>query len=298
LDNRAIQEEPVPRNTLSIDNVHDIPLSEVSGLGQRRAGASNEVLAVGDQRFDVIIAIVNGGGDWRFKKVSLASMLENARAEKSSEWEAADGDATGRVFMLQESPSRVYVIDRAFQQVEQRIDLNLDVSQRRELNWDADTNERAEGLVLLKNGHLLVAKEKEPPLLLEFGPGGDRAMGVRGDLLFDSLGEYPLGEEPHTTFELLTTWRLADDAVIADISDMAAGPDDHLYLLSDESRCIARIQANGSGGDSTISLAEVWELPEEMQQPEGLVILKDMVPVIAIDREEQEENLFVMEPLR
>jgi uncharacterized protein YjiK len=283
---------------LSIDTVHDIPLSEVSGLGQRRMPDSlHEVLAVGDQQFDIVVVHTDGDGGWQFETVSLAFALQGARADKSSEWEAADGDATGRVFMLQESPSRVYIADQDFEQIEHVIELKLERPERRELNWDADSNARAEGLVLLNNGHVLVAKEKEPPLILEFGKGHDGAEGMQPDLLLDSLGAYPLPNERTTIFDLLTTWHLDEESEITDISDMAPGPDDRLYLLSDESRCIAQVQTRVSRGESTLSVVDMWKLPDELQQPEGLVIMEGMVPLVAIDRDEQEENLFVLESL-
>jgi uncharacterized protein YjiK len=156
---------------------------------------------------------------------------------------------------------------------------------------------RAEGVVLLNNGHVLIAKEKEPPLILELGKRHDRAEGMQPDLLLDSLGEYPLPNERTTIFDLLTTWRLDEGSEITDISDMAPRPDDRLYLLSDESRCIARVQTRVSRGESMLSVVDMWKLPDELQQPEGLVIMGGMVHLVAIDRGEQEENLFVMEPL-
>ena len=187
---------------LSIEKVHDIPLSEVSGLGRRRTpDGVQQVLAVGDRQFDVIMAHQDGEASWRFDRVPL-----------------------------------------------------------------------------------------------EFGKHGDHAEGVQPSLLFDSLGEYPMPPDPTTTFELMATWSLDEASGITDISDMAEAPDGRLYLLSDESRCIARVRAATAGGPE-LSIEEIWELPEELKQPEGLIIMDDMVPLVAIDRDEQVKNLFVMQPL-
>ena len=285
-------------NRLAINKVHDIPLSEVSGLGQRRVpGNKHQILAVGDRKFEVVVVHPSDGEDWHYETIALGSVLKDADAEKSSEWEAADSDTTGRVFMLQESPGRIYVADRDLKHIECVIELTLDEDQRRELNWDADSNARAEGLVLLRNGHVLIAKEKEPPLFLEFGARGEDAQGVQPDLLFGSIGEFPLPQEQKVSFELLKTWSLDKGSGITDISDMAAAPNAGLYLLSDESRCIARAETNLSHEETQLSVREMWELPEELEQPEGLVIRDGMVPLVAIDRDEQAENLFVMEPL-
>src|SRR5918992_2114835 len=179
---------------LSIDAVGNVPLREVSGLGQRRhtTRGVGQILAVGDEEFALLFADVDAIGRNSFKAVDLREMIGGAAASEGSEWEAADGDATGRVFVLQESPARVFVLSIELDEVVRVIDLRLGPQERAELNWDASSNARAEGLVLLRNGHLLVAKEKDPPLLMEFGPMGERAGGVAPELLFASLGEFPL----------------------------------------------------------------------------------------------------------
>jgi uncharacterized protein YjiK len=286
---------------LSIDAVGDVPLREVSGLGQRRhrAGDVGQVLAVGDEEFALMLAdldAVVGGG---FHAVDLRKVIGSAAASEGSEWEAADGDATGRVFVLQESPSRVFVLNVELDEVERVIDLRLDAKERAELNWDASSNARAEGLVLLRNGHLLVAKEKDPPLLLEFGPARGRAEGLAPELVFSRLGEFHLPQDHHTDFSLLSAWRLEPEAHrrIDDISDVAAGPDERLYLLSDESRCIAQLEPALAPSRERVGVTAVWDLPEELQQPEDLVIREDLVPVVAIDKDEPSENLFVMASL-
>ena len=174
-----------------------------------------------------------------------------------------------------------------------------DERERAELNWDASSNARAEGLVLLKNGHLLVAKEKDPPLLMEFGPTGERAEGLAPELVFSSLGDFPLDDESRSDFSLVSFWRLESEASqrIGDISDVAAGPDERLYLLSDESRCVARLDPSLTPSRAGLGVTHLWELPERLRQPEGLVIREDMVPIVAIDKDEPSENLFVMSPL-
>ena len=44
-----------------------------------------------------------------------------------------------------------------------------------------DPNARAEGLLLLTSGHILVAKQMSPVYLIEFGPDGDEPVGVGDD---------------------------------------------------------------------------------------------------------------------
>jgi hypothetical protein len=292
----------VKTRQLSIAAIGNVPLREVSGLGQRRDAAREaaEVLAVGDNEFALMLAdvdeLADGGG---FRSVDLRQVIGHPAPSEGSEWEAADGDATGRVFILQESPARVFVLNDGLDSVAHAIDLRLDDRERAELNWDASSNARAEGLVLLQNGHLLVAKEKDPPLLMEFGPMGERAGGLAPELLFASLGEFPLQSDARSDFSLLSFWRLESEAGrrIGDFSDVAAGPDQRLYVLSDESRCIAQMDLSLTPSRASFGITELWELPDALRQPEGLVVREDMVPIVAIDKDEPSENLFVMTPL-
>jgi uncharacterized protein YjiK len=291
----------VKARQLSIDAVGNVPLREVSGLGQRHHDARGvgQVLAVGDEEFALLLADVDAVAGNTFHAVDLREVIGSAAASEGSEWEAADGDATGRVFVLQESPSRVFVLNIELDEVVRVIDLQLGPRERAELNWDASSNARAEGLVLLRNGHLLVAKEKDPPLLMEFGLAREQAEGLAPELVFSSAGEFHLPPDHHTDFSLVSVWRLGPgvDRRIDDISDVAAGPDGRLYLLSDESRCIAQLEPVLAPSRERLGVTAVWSLPEELQQPEGLVITDDMVPIVAVDKDQPAENLFVMAPL-
>ena len=52
--------------------------------------------------------------------------------------------------------------------------------------WSDPEGSRGEGMALLPGAHLLVAKEKKPAALIEFGPPHSRSRGlVRGGALAD-----------------------------------------------------------------------------------------------------------------
>ena len=74
------------------------------------------------------------------------------------------------------------------------------------------------------------------------------------------------------------------------------GPDGRLYALSDQSSSIARLgdldPRNGS-----VEVEETWHL-EDAKNSEGLVILDDGTPVVAVDRKARRGNLLAFEPLR
>jgi hypothetical protein len=286
---------------LGVRAVFDAPLVEISGLGQRprSPGGGPQILAVGDEDFTLVSAAIGSPGPISdFHRHGLKDLLGGSGAADSSEWEAADGDRSGRIFTLQESPGVVYVFSPDLDRLLHVIDLSVEDSDH--LDWTHDPNKQAEGLVLLGNGHVLIAKEKDPPLLMEFGPRRDAARGVDSGLLLLGDEEFPLPPTERAEHILLTIWDLDSDARdrISDISDVAVGRDGRLYLLSDESRCITRLEHRLAPEQRRLSVTGVWTLPTEIEQPEGLVLLDDMTPVVAVDKQEPHSNLFVLDPLK
>jgi hypothetical protein len=287
---------------LDIRQVHDIPLSEVSGLGRRSPPGTHalQVIAVGDADYTLVVGGIKKSDEVSdFSEVKLQRVIGTDDPEQSSEWEAADGDVTGRVFILEENPSRVHVLSPELDELLSTIDLPFKPPDELAGQWDTAPNSQAEGLVLLRNGHVLVAKEKDPAVLLEFGPRTGDPEGVSPGLLFGSSDEFPAPRDQQVRFDLLEVWTLDSKAgaEIRDISDVAVGPDDRLYLLSDESRCIARVEPDLQPAEKKLSITRLWRLPPELEQPEGLVIDDDMGAIVAIDRAERAENLFVLSPL-
>jgi hypothetical protein len=84
--------------------------------------------------------------------------------------EAVCADGLGRVLLLQETPPRVELIDPKALKVVASIDLAVDGRSEIARAWSDPKGSRGEGMVLLPGGHLLVAKEKKPAALIEFGP--------------------------------------------------------------------------------------------------------------------------------
>jgi SdiA-regulated len=292
----------VEESRLDVRHVFDVPLNEISGLGQRRVPRSRslELLAVGDEEFTVVASTVEDDAVVRgFNSYRLDDLLDDADPDKGSQWEAADGDSTGRLYILQEDPAHVFVIGPDLDELLVDIELRFDSPAGAAFEGDPAPNSQGEGLVLLKTGHFLIAKEKDPPVLMEFGPVDTDPAGASPGLLFSVEGEFPLPRERRARFALLEVWSLDERAGsrISDISDVAVGPDNRLYILSDESRCIARLQAGLDPGDTRLTIESLWGLPQELQQPEGLVVTGDMTPIVAIDRKSRNANLFSLSPL-
>jgi uncharacterized protein YjiK len=288
---------------LDVVHVWDLELREVSGICERPAGYGRprQLLAVGDQSHHVLVGELGMDGSGRFERRDLAPLLSGAglRTPESSQWEGIDTDASGRVFVLREVPGTVLVFDQALETLLHVFPLTVEDDPAELQAWEADHNALGEGVLLLRNGHLFVVKEDKPRQLLEFGLPEARAEGLRADLPIAHAGEFPTPPESRAIFRLLTAWDLGGAAAerIGDLSDVTVGPDGRIYVLSDESRCIARLQATLGPQDRLIEVDRVWGIPDRLHQPEGLVITGDWEVLVAVDHPEPRQNLFLLRGL-
>ena len=163
-------------------------------------------------------------------------------------------------------------------------------------SWSDPKGSRGEGAVLLPGGHLLVAKEKKPAALIEFGPPHSRSRGLfRGGALAD--GERWSIKEGRHRFVALATW-LPDKTLAktcADFSDLEIGPDGRLYLLSDKSSTIARLDNLPAGGGIAALLGS-WRLGDLDGKPEGLAFTAQGRAIVGLDTRKARRNLVLLEP--
>jgi hypothetical protein len=194
--------------------------------------------------------------------------------------------------LLQETPPRVELIDPKAPKVVASIDLAIEGRGEIARAWSHPKGSRGEGMALLHGGHLLVAKEKEPAVLIEFGPPNSRSRGLA----------LPNGEpwqikKGHHRFVALAVWR--PDKALAknctDFSDLEIGPDGHLYLLSDQSCSIARLDDLPAGG-GTAALLDAWRLGEVDGKPEGLAFTKEGRAIVGLDTRKPRRNLVLLDP--
>ena len=153
-------------------------------------------------------------------------------------------------------------------------------------DWD-DPSSRGEGLVLLRGGRLLVAKEKRPSALIEFSPVGLPPQGLSSN---DFLGPDEAWDSPtgHVEFTATSVWPLHGRSAhdIRDISGLAVASDRSLWLLSDKSRAIARLRFDRPLAAVTGMIEEfdeVWRLPKHVIKPEGAAALDDARVLVAMD---------------
>jgi hypothetical protein len=284
-----------------------IPLPEVSGLAvglNRDARAT--VVAIGDHAATITWAELGESiEDLDWQTLSLREAQGTQIPATDPQLEAIAVDAAVRVLVVQESPCRAEYIDGPSRRVLAHIDLEIPdgmgPADLRE-SWRDPDGSHAEGVVLLKDQHLLIVKEKEPAALLEFAPAGQPAGGYGGDRWLDAgqtwwegIGE---GAAEDVTLVLVAAWMPTDAMSDAcpDLSDAAAAPNGSLVLLSDQGRSIAEVPAQGPADDPFTGLFEatsVWRM-SGVKKPEGIAVLPNFDVLVASDRRKTSKNLFVI----
>ncbi len=276
----------------------DVPLKEVSGVCLRR-GRDDEMalVAIGDRTALAAWVVLphEDMGELHWETADVARLEGSRLPEHDPQIEAVCADGAGRVLLLQEAPPRVELIDPAARRVVASVDLRSRATTTSPA-WADPEGSRGEGAVFLPGGHLLVAKEKDPPALIEFGPPGPRPPGsARGGALPPGTG-WAIEEGDHR-YVALAIWR-PDKALAkacADFSDLEVGPDGHLYLLSDKSASIARLDDLPAGGGVATAMA-TWRLPHLDGKPEGLAFTPNGRAIVALDTRKARHNLLLLEP--
>lgn len=270
---------------LGVRDIADIPLREVSGL----AIQGQDLLAVGD-RDPVVFRAPLQPWPLTWHGTDLADL---DLPEGGTQFEALEPTGPSAVLVLQEQPARVLQLDLA---TPSRLGtLMLDVPQGHPLReaWLGDRSSRGESLLLTDGGHLIVIKEKDPSAILEFGPAGDAPVGWRRG---SPVVPPPIGD---ATLTVLATWWLGKDLAkeLPDISDTTVGPDGCLYLLSDQGSSIARLPDVLDAAGGTVDAVAMWRIAGRPENAEGLVILDDGTPLVAVDTKSPKRNLLRLDPL-
>src|SRR5262252_2872558 len=287
------------KNRLRVRRVVHVPLREVSGICLGRSGNGRMfLLAVGDRAAEIAWFSLSGSEDVRtdWHTRSLATLSGSKLPKHNPQIEAVCADGGGRILLLQETPPSVELIDPKALEAFASIDLVVVGDGEIARAWSDPKGSRGEGAVLLPGGHLLVAKEKKPAALIEFGPPHSQSRGlVRGGALAD--GErWPINKGHHR-FVALAIWR--PDKILAktcaDFSDLEIGPDGCLYLLSDKSSTIVRLDDLPAGG-GTAALLDAWRLGDLDGKPEGLAFTALGRAIVGLDTRKPRRNLVLLEP--
>jgi len=256
------------------------------------------LLAVGDKRWKVDRVALGPAGVQPQKptKVKRAIAASGVSTPKSSDFEGVASDASGRVFVLQEKKARVLVLDPAMKVVVGTIKLDV-ASDHPDIGapWAEKQNRRGEGLLLLRKGHMLIAKQRDPVRLIEFGPAGHAPIGYAPGLALADNEAFPLARGDIRTIEVLATWSLDPVAKVKSINDLALDADGRLHFVSACSRCIGHLDADLTPGTPVVATSTV-ELPAELfasdnDKAEGLTFTDTLGWLVAVDQKVHAPNL-------
>jgi uncharacterized protein YjiK len=282
-DDTTAAEANLNASRLSDPTSSKLPLKEVSGLGVRKIDGKQNYLAIGDSTPMLITFDLDESGKVKSpKKNSLSGLFGSG----PSQFEAVAGDGSGKVFILNEGESKISVITKDFGRITHTFKLTMPEDHDLASSWDRDENSRGEGMLLLKNGHILIAKEKGPPCIMEFATKRSRAAGYKPELaLGDREFDVPNGDE--TELVPVAYWELKSDAarIIGDISDLALDSQGRILVLTDQGRAIVRVEAELTPDENKIDAKQVYELPRAVDKPEGLIVANGK-PIVAIDNQD------------
>ncbi|HEX6887403.1 MAG TPA: hypothetical protein VF143_04780 [Candidatus Nanopelagicales bacterium] len=280
-----------------------IPLPEVSGLAHAvRPDGTATIAAIGDRAARIAVAHVRpGDAEPAWQVLDLTRAAGTEIPEQDPQLEAIATDGAGGVLLVQEWPNRAEYIDGPSRGVVVALTLEIpDVPVARALrrSWlDVDSS-HTEGAVLLRGGHLLVVKEKDPSALIEFGPPGD-APGGFGPGRWHPMGQRWAPWQGSQTLVALAAWY--PDAALAqacpDLSDADDTPDGRLCVLSDQGAAFAVVEGGEPAAEplaGVFGASAVVRLAGISAKPEGIAVLPDGLVLVACDRKKVKKNLFVL----
>lgn len=279
----ALSDENLTSSKAALDRTISSPIPELSGLGLRKTTGGVELLTVGDRNSTIAHGLPS------------ASTLEalTPTGDTNPQRESIASDSTGRIFVLGETSGIMTIFEPNGKTVKHTITVAYPSS------WSSG-NAGAESFVLLKNGHILLVKEKAPVTIAEVGPEGEAPTGYKKGLGVRYKDTFPLPSGSSSKRVILKTWALGDNTgkVATDVSDAAISPTGDLYLLTDQGRAILQMQDGISIAETKVKALKVWTLPTEIKKPEGLTFLDDGTPIVASDMPDPGAQIFVLKKLQ
>ena len=268
---------------LSVVRELDLPITEASGLCSFAGMDGQERVAlIGDATNELAIAPVTDGGRLDWEQHDLTTFAD-APPELSQLEAIAYAGATSLV-VLGEEPSLLAAVDVAGSRFLGCWHLSPDSDGDLRKVWNRDENSRGEALLLGPSGHVLIIKEKNPILVVEFGPAGDAA------LITDpgTWGTTPWQPPPGAELAALAWSQL--DTTLDDVSDAHAF-EERIMLLSDQNCVLAELTV--TAGDWQVGRA--IKLDKMIEKPEGLTRLSDGRWFVAVDQDDYRAALLEIE---
>jgi hypothetical protein len=153
---------------------------EVSGVCLRRERGNDMALVAFGDRTSLAAWVDlpdDDKGAYVWETIDLADVKGSFIPREDPQVEAVCADGAGRILILQEWPPRLELLDWEEHRVVTRISLEIPADHPLYESWFDSEGSQGEGAAFMQNGHLLIAKEKDPAAFIEFGPAGDEPSG-------------------------------------------------------------------------------------------------------------------------
>ena len=244
-----------------------VELDELSALAVRppRHDSPAQLVCVGDEDFAIAVGEAQPPGTSQVQTLPLES--------GSSQWEGVAVDRDGQVLVLEEhagkrEPSHVFVFDPGLGRPKP-IALRVDGDAEWEKEWRDHKNARGEAIALLDDGRLLIAKQKDPIRLIEFGPADRRAATGDGPSFLPPEEPFVLPDEDPLDYRPLRSWgiREVDEDGLDSINDLAVA-NGVLHAVSRSSRVVVQLAIDRE----SFGIQRSWRVPAVVGSPEGLAI--------------------------
>lgn len=292
-------ERPEGGEKLQVLEEFTIPLREISGLTR----TATEILAIGDDDPLLGVLSLSHNNLELTRTVSFAaSLLQNYFLCSSihnticrtlahiitRQWEGIYYQPQPeQIFVLQESTGSIFVFNWKMDQILSHIVLNF-FPDRQERSAKTN-NSLGEGFVPLGNKRILVAKEKFPTAVIEFGEQDAEAYGYMPHLSLPVDGV----TAPRQMLYPLHYWHL-NTSSSCDLSDITTDREGVLYGISQICRRIYQF-ADLTPAEDNLKLQRTWRIPKRVSAPEALVVISDGVFLVASDTKKQgQENMFLV----
>ena len=275
---------PVDGDWLQISAKYQVPLQEVSGI----ARFDDKLYVVGDSVAE--LAIIDFSTMQVLKQIDFSNLLRERfslciAAQNNTcsdilktlgtQWEGIYVN-DGGVALLQENTGSVYVFDLRITKLKEHILLDY-----RTDNTDAqqeNDNSLGEGVMLLGDGSILIAKEKFPTAIMEFAVQrqSDRAGIIRKEM------------------QATHTWKLASEGKQCDLSDITRDPNSgRIYGISQICRSIYKFKALAKDSDE-LTVEQRWRIPDAVIAPEALLVTEGGEFIVGSDTKQVRDNIYVL----
>lgn len=284
------------------DNQYRSDIVEISGMTIIEEQGQELLVSVGDKNSNIQIHTFEGDRLVYERVISLKSAfnaefsfcntqnsLDCKAQEKeiNAQWEGIAADQN-HFFLLKEFPSSIVVVDRKGEKVSSliRLDYNVDKIDTKKKHKKRD-NSLGEGLILLNNGHILVARENTPPSIIEFGPRGAEAKGFDGQLILNS--EFPLNSN-RMDYVALKSWKTELNDT-CDLSELTLAPNGKIRVLSQTCNQVIELGELSLKATKAKTMKS-FQLSNIVEKPEAMAIRANGQTIIGSDTKHQARSIF------